>query len=534
MPIGTTLSALCCQGSSSTAEGDVSQMHDDIFTAFNAWNKTMLAQAEVSKSFAEGFNAYSNEFLRPLLTATQLFNDVESSRMWQRTPFDNIQSYLKLLDFNADLLSRYCLGTMKVFDQYNRQELEKLLAAWFATLLNLEGEKLDEFLGRQKDVLNQVLQEYPRSIKAIEPEYGFHFENQPDSLFAETDRFSLRKVLPSEPGVTTDDRMKPVIIIPPFVLGANILAFLPGEKKSYAHSFANRSIPTYIRIMKDIHATPAVQTMTLEDDALDTRYFCAKVKEKHGHAVTLNGYCQGGFSALCNILSGELDGLVDALITCVAPMDGTRSKGLGRFLRNLPEQFNDLAYGTKTLANGNKIANGDLMGWVYKLKSIEDSGPMIAFIRDMLMLKGRNGTPVPINKTVAALNYWLQNERSDIPMSVTAMSFASYNIPITDDGTLPITIFGRKLNFRGITEKNIPWLLCYGEKDDLVEKEVALAPLDFIDIEMTPFPKGHVAIATSWSLPGSCCALDTVFGPGKYRGPVRFHLDLAEQLDKKA
>ena len=500
----------------------------DIFTVFNTWNRTLLAQADVTKHFSEGLNAYSNEFLRPLLTATKVFNTIESTRVWQRTPLDNLQSYLKLLDFNADLFSRYCLGTLNALDQYNRQELEKLLAAWFATLLNLEGEKLDEFLERQKDILYQVMQEYPRSIKAIEPEYGFHFENQPESFFAETDRFVLRKVLPCEPGVTTNDQLKPVIIIPPFVLGANILSFLPGEKKSYAHSYANKSIPTYIRIMKDIHATPAVQTMTLEDDAMDTRYFCSKVKEKHGQAVTLNGYCQGGFSALCNILSGELDGLVDALITCVAPMDGTRSKGLGNFLRNLPEQFNDLAYGTKTLANGNNIANGDLMGWVYKLKSIEDSGPMIAFIRDMIMLNGRNGTPVPINKTVAALNYWLQNERSDIPLSVTGMSFASYNIPVTDDGTLPVTIFGRKLNFKGIKEKNIPWLLCYGETDDLVEKEVALAPLDFIDVEVTPFPKGHVAIATSWSFPASSCALDTVFGSGNYRGPVRFHLDLAK------
>jgi hypothetical protein len=47
---------------------------------------------------------------------------------------------------------------------------------------------------------------------------------------------------PSEEGVETDDGMKPVIIIPPFVLGANILSFLPKEQKSYAHCFANKGI----------------------------------------------------------------------------------------------------------------------------------------------------------------------------------------------------------------------------------------------------------------------------------------------------
>ncbi|MGB3211016.1 MAG: hypothetical protein WBB19_09960 [Desulforhopalus sp.] len=498
----------------------------DFFTLFQTWNRTLTAQIDVANYFSEGVNSYNNDFLNPLLSAAQIFNKLESTRLQHRTPLDNVQSYLKLFDFNIDLLSRYSLGTLKILDQYNQKELNNFFASWYATLLDQKGEKLDEFIIRQKELLHRVLEEYPRAIKAIEPEYGFHFENQPESLFAETDRFFLHKIQPTEEGVTTDDRLKPVLIIPPFVLGSNILSFLPGEKKSYAHSFANRSIPTYIRIMKDIHQNPAVQTMTGEEDALDTRYFCEKIKKKHGHQVTINGYCQGGFSALCNILSGELDGLVDALITCVAPMDGSRSEGLGQFLRDLPEQFNDLDYGTKTLANGNRIADGDLMGWVYKLKSIEGSGPMVSFFNDIIMLNGKNKKSQPFNKTVVALNYWLQNERSDIPLSVTDMSFKSYNIPVTDDGTLPITLFDRKLNFHGIQEKNIRWLLCYGETDDLVEKEVALAPLDFIDVEVTPFPKGHVAIATSWSHPKSLCALDSIFGEGKHRGPVRFQLDL--------
>lgn len=518
----------------------------DFFSACHVWTKTFSAQLDVAKALAEGFHAYNLDYLRPLLKSMTIFNRVEANRVWERTPQENAQAYLELLEFNIGLAHRYGMGILQVQDIYNQQELAKWVAAWFATLLDREGEKLDEFYVRQKEVLHQVLYEFPRAVAAIQAEYGFHFERQPQSVFAETDRFILHRVAPSEPGIAINDRMKPMIIIPPFVLGANILAFLPGEQKSYAHCFANKGIPTYIRIMKDIHKNPAVQAMSLEDDCLDTKFFCERVKKRHGHPVTLNGYCQGGFSALCNVLTGELDGLVDSLITCVAPMDGTRSVGLGRFLDDLPEQFNHLDYGTKLLENGNMIASGELMGWVYRLKGIENSGPMVAFLRDMLMLKSRDGNPVPINKTVAAINYWLQNERTDIPLSTTEMSYRSYNIPIAADGTLPITIFGRKLNFRGIKEKNITWLLCYGEKDELVEKEVALAPLDFIDVEVTPFPKGHVAIATSWSHPGTKYALDAVFsldsatvknsnpqyGNGTFRGPVRFHLDLAEQLDR--
>ena len=79
------------------------------------------------------------------------------------------------------------------------------------------------------------------------------------------------------------------------------------------------------------------------------------------------------------------------------------------------------------------------------------------------------------------------------------------------------------------SEKNIKYLICYAEKDDLVDKESALAPLDFIDAEVTVFPKGHGAIATSWSNPSSECSLDSCFGDN-HRGPVRFQLDLETEL----
>jgi hypothetical protein len=134
--------------------------------------------------------------------------------------------------------------------------------------------------------------------------------------------------------------------------------------------------------------------MNGDDDARDTRRFCETIINAHGKPVTLNGYCQGGFNALCSLLSGELDDLVDAFITCVSPMDGTRSKGLARFLARLPQRFNDLAYGTKTLPNGNLVADGQLMGWVYKLKSIEQEIPAAAFFRDLMMFaRQKNGRP---------------------------------------------------------------------------------------------------------------------------------------------
>lgn len=495
--------------------------------------ETFMNQVNAAQNCYTGMTKYLNDFVTPFMLATNYFSSVEQSRVPTGSPIDSFLSYMDMLEFNLDISNRFFTGSMRAINDYQNKEMQNAFAAFFNTLFNLEGEDLNAFTARHSRMMESVANIYPQAIRDIEPEFGFHFEREENIKFAETDRFVLYQIMPTDKKVKVNEKAKPLIILPPYVLGANILAFLPGENRSYTHCFANMGIPTYIRVLKDIATTPPLQIMTPEDDARDTRFFCEKIMARHGKPVTVNGYCQGGFSAVCDILSGELDGVVDALITCVSPMDGTRSKGLSNFLKSLPQQFNDLSYGTKTLPNGNRVADGKLMGWVYKLKSIENEAPMVAFFRDMMMLSPKNGGEVKISSTAAALNYWLENERTDLPLPITQMSFDSYNIPITKDGTLPVKLFGRELNFKRMKEKGIKWLICYGEKDDLVEPEVALAPLDFIDAEVSAFPKGHVAIATSWSNPKSACALHTCFGDKNYRGPVRFQLDLDKDLESK-
>jgi hypothetical protein len=289
--------------------------------------------------------------------------------------------------------------------------------------------------------------------------------------------------------------------------------------------YADLGIPTYIRIIKDINETPAVQSLTGEDEALDTRFFCEKIKAIHGQSVTLNGFCQGGFVSICSLLTGELDNLVDALIVCVAPMDGTRSKALIEYLEHLPPRFRDLGYAVKILPNGNRIVDGKVMSWVYKLKSMESEAPLHNFYRDLMMFDRNGDLSRPVTKTAAAINNWLIYDRNDLPEAITKMSFDSYTKPVTQDGRLPFTLFDRPLNFNRLNEKKLPFLICYGREDDLVDREAALAPLDFVDAEVTGFPKGHGAIATSWSHPESDFALHKQYKDGS-RGPVRFQLDL--------
>jgi len=495
-----------------------------------AW-EAGLENIAASQAHSEGLLRYMNDFMVPYWIALDSFLDLERRKIIQEAPHKTYDDYLEMLRFNLKIARKGFAGSLTALNEYRTNEILKAHSAFLNMLFDRDGEDIAEVSKKQAKRFELVAHAFPEKIKKIGSEFGFHFDDGGYEKVAETDRFFLYQILPRDKNIKVRKRGKPIVIIPPYVLGAGILAFLPGENKSYVHCFAHQGIPTYIRIMKNIDQTPAVQVMTGEDDALDTKFFCENVMKRHGRPVTLNGFCQGGFVGVADILSGELDGFVDAVITCVAPMDGTRSKSLVEYLEHIPERFRDLGYAIKTLPNGNPVVDGKVMSWVYKLKSMEREAPLYTFYRNLMLFDRQDSNEIDITKTAAALNYWLIYERTDLPTAITQMSFDSYTHPVSADGTLPVKLFGRELNFKRIREKGIKWLLCYAEEDDLVDKEAALAPVEFVDAEVTVFPKGHGAIATSWSLPTSECSLHSCFGDRKYRGPVRFHLDLESGTD---
>ena len=482
------------------------------------------AQMRTGVAYGSALVKYHNDFMQPFWIALNAFLSTEQEKLMRHPPVDSLRDYIELLQFNLQVAEKGFHSGLNAMLGYHSAKADQAMQAWLNTIFKREGETLLDFTEKEAHLLETLLHAYPEAIRAIKPEYGFHFDAGGYVKAGETDRFLIYQVLPNNKAGVRENG-KPILIVPPYVLGPNILAFLPGENKSYVHAYANQGIPTYIRILKDIDANPAVQTMTGEEDALDTRVFCEILKKRHGQPVTLNGFCQGGFVALTGLLSGKLDNLVDALMTCVAPMDGTRSKALVEYMQHLPSRFRDLGYAVKTLPNGNRVVDGKVMSWVYKLKSMEKEAPLFTLYRDLKIFDNGGRGSAKISKTAAAINHWLIYDRNDLPEGITKMSFDSYTVPVDHQANLPFKLFGRTLNLKRLQEKDIPFLICYAEKDDLVDKEAALAPLDHIPAEVTCFPKGHGAIATSWSRPDSACALHTRFGDN-YRGPVRFQLDL--------
>jgi hypothetical protein len=494
------------------------RMTTDLFRAYNA--------------YWSGIAKYTNEFMLPYWIALNSFLTTEKEKVVRHNPVDTVKDYLELLQFNLQVAGKGVVSSMELMNDYHVEKSTQAFSALLDTLSGRNGNGFADLLAKEADLLERIVYEYPQAICDIEPEYGFHFEGGGYRKMAETERFALYQVLPrGSAGVRKD--AKPILIIPPYVLGANILSFLPGENKSYVHAYADQGIPTYIRVIKDIDTTPAVQILSGEEDALDIRTFSEQIVRAHGRKATLNGFCQGGFIALTALLSGELDDLVDAFITCVAPIDGSRSEALIEYLQHLPPRFRDLGYAVKILPNGNRIVDGKVMSWVYKLKSMEKEAPLYTFYRDLKLFSASVERGLQISKTAAAINHWLIYDRTDLPEPITKMSFDSYTVPIQPDGTLPIRLFGRPLSFERLKAMKLPFLICYGKNDDLVDSAAALAPLDFVDAEVTCFPKGHGAIATSWSHPDSQYALHKRYPDGS-RGPVRFQLDLSEAAPKRS
>jgi hypothetical protein len=515
-------------------------------------SKMMNASFNIARSklfFWMGMMRYASSFITPYWTAVNNFSEAEMSQAGKGSPLQTAHDLVDLLLFEMKIASKGTMASISALNEYHTRELREVLTAIGNSLCGSETEDEDilQYSERQLKIMDAVNSAFPRAIEEIATEFGLHFDNGGYIKTAETERFELYQVLPLDKGVQVREHGKPMIVVPPYVLGANILAFLPGENRSYVHAFANSGIPTYIRVVKNIDEHHAVQVMTGDDDARDMRYFSEQLVAKHGKKVTLNGYCQGGFMSTIDILSGQLDGLVDALITCVAPLDGSRSNSLVEYIEHLPFRFRDLGYALKKLPNGNRVVDGRILSWVFKLKSIENEAPFLSFYRDLMMFNNGSEKMPRISKVAAAISHWLTHDITDIPVGITRLSFDSYTKPVSEDGTLPVRLFGKPLNFNYMREKGIKWLICVAQGDDLVDESAALAPLDFVDAEVAVFPKGHASIATSWSSPASECSLDTKdtsecrlksnykFKPvqGKSRGPLRFQLDLEEETKEE-
>src|SRR5512139_413632 len=208
---------------------------------------TTIDHMRAVQAYWSGVLTYMNEFLTPYWIAMNSFRAMERENLLRRPLWETIRDYMELYGFNLRIAERGLISSFRTMNEYHLRQMAKAFSAWLNTFLDHEGEDIEQFMAGQARLLEKVVYSFPQAIRDIESEYGFHFEDGGYVKTAETERFYLYQVLPLDKKVEVREHGKPILIVPPAVLGANILAFLPHEHKSYVHSFANQGIPTYIR-----------------------------------------------------------------------------------------------------------------------------------------------------------------------------------------------------------------------------------------------------------------------------------------------
>ncbi|MDS4010365.1 MAG: hypothetical protein RKK15_03105 [Defluviicoccus sp.] len=487
----------------------------------------MLHLTKEAPEVASGFGRYMLALMRATNREITEFSDscliaAQVAMQGARdNPLDMMQA-LEVLQHNQALMTKGVLSAQEKMMDYVFDQVEEGMQATFNTLFNVEGEKISGYINREAGVMESVAN-FNEQINKIKDEFGFHFNSGNYKLVHETDTFQMYQVLPLKAGVKVRDDVKPMLLVPPYMLGVHILSFLPYENKSYAHSFANEGVPTYVRVVKDIMTDAKVQQTTPDSDCLQTVELCKKLMEIHGKKAVLNGTCQGGYICLMNLLSGKFDGIVDTLITNVAPIDGTYSDAIS----GMPQMHHDFI--STTLPSGNKVANGYLLSLGMRFVAIDRETPLVKVLDQASLHKATDLNP---GKTPAALFRWLLKERTHLPLEIAKMSSCTFQQPIGADGTLPVQLFGQPLNLKKLADLKVKWYQNYAIKDDLVTPPCATAGNRFLEgtdvVESVAFHGGHVAILTSpYAKKAPVNGTFTDATGRKVRGPVKFMLDMA-------
>jgi poly(3-hydroxyalkanoate) synthetase len=484
--------------------------------------KVALANGEIFGLFSQGLYNYRMNFMAPIFKLLSKFTEADNASVAADPSAENISRSLQqrtsIFSYMDEKLSEIGGDVLKLVPEFYKGELGR---AFQACLEPQKGETIEQYQEGLLKALKRILYEYPQAIANAAKHYSFQFDNGKYEMILDTPSFIMYKVLPTKEGVEVNENYQPMLFVHPYVLGPNVMAFFPDLDRSFIHAFANMGVPCYLRYRKKPHQSSTVLATDLEDDILVTQLFCQELKKRYKKPVVINAYCHGGWLSLVAMLSGKLDNLVDTLIMSVAPIDAA----MAEIYHPTVNMVKTLGTDTKKIADvqgDNYYIDGDIISLFVKLPTAGKENGIYSFFDTLLQFRRLGDKPISIE--MAGMQHWLIHER--VPMSVNMLRrvYEAYINPIAEDGTFPATAFGKKLNLKRLDEKGIKVYVCYAEKDYIVPPATCQTLKKWVNIEEVAFPKGHAAIATSWSKPGSECFIGSEFG-GK-RGPLKYYLDL--------
>jgi hypothetical protein len=191
-------------------------------------SETITESLKAIQTYWYGIIKYVGNFMSPYWISLTSFSNLEKEKFFSDHPLQTSSDYLNLLRFNLQVLENGFKGTFSMMNTYHAHKAEEAFNAWLNTFFGRQGEDIAGFAARQAKLLHKVVYEYPEAILSVKPDYGFHFEDSSAYVkFAETERFELWQVLPLDKDRKIRENGKPILILPPYVLGGSDSEKLP-------------------------------------------------------------------------------------------------------------------------------------------------------------------------------------------------------------------------------------------------------------------------------------------------------------------
>ena len=128
-------------------------------------------------------------FMAQYLSSLRSFAQMRT-RDSSRTPsYAMARAFWDLLLLDVEITTRGALSGLNAMNIYHMRQMSEVLTAIFNSLFDAGQENIVEYSKRQLQLMDVVVNTYPKAVRDIVSEYGFHFDNGGYVKVAQTDRF---------------------------------------------------------------------------------------------------------------------------------------------------------------------------------------------------------------------------------------------------------------------------------------------------------------------------------------------------------
>ena len=101
-----------------------------------------IDQARMMQTYWIGLSRYIMDFMAPAFSALESFRGVESDKLEEYSPEENIRDYVGLLELNLRLAEKGLTHGMKAINDFHAHQFEQAYKAWVNTLYHQKAKTL--------------------------------------------------------------------------------------------------------------------------------------------------------------------------------------------------------------------------------------------------------------------------------------------------------------------------------------------------------------------------------------------------------